>query len=242
MAELVRRARCATSACRRPSPTTIRRAHAVHPITALQTEYSLWSATSRTRCCRRCRELGHRLRRLQPARRGVPHRAGHALDDLDRRTTSAAANPRFQGEQLRAQPRAGRARSQALAEREGRARPAQLALAWVLAQGDDIVPIPGTKRRELPRGERRRDGDRPRAGGHRAVSTRSFRAAPPRASGCWTTRGSTSEPGVPWRTRGEPAVPPGVATRSQGTCSRYPCRVPAASSTSTSSTAATAGR
>ncbi len=146
MAELVaRRARCATSASPRRRRETIRRAHAVHPISALQTEYSLWARDPEAEILPTVRELGHRLRAVQPARPRLPHRHDHARSTTSARTTSAAAS------------RASRAttwtRNIAIVERidaiaaEKGVTPAQIALAWVHAQGEDVVPIPGTKRR-----------------------------------------------------------------------------------------------
>ena len=162
------------------APATLRRAHAVHPITALQTEYSLWTPRSRGRRPRDVPRARHRLRRLQPARPRLPHGRDQALRGPRAPTTTAASS------------RASRARTSQknldLVERvreiatEKGCTPAQLALAWVLAQGDDIVPIPGTKRRNVPRGEPRRDRHRAHAATISPGSTQRRRAAPPPAS------------------------------------------------------------
>jgi aryl-alcohol dehydrogenase-like predicted oxidoreductase len=125
------------------APATIRRAHAVHPITALQTEYSLWSREPEAEILGTVRELGIGFVAYSPLGRGF----------LTGRFTSASdfqagdyrdGHPRFSGANLthNLQIVAG---VRAIAERKA-CTPAQVALAWVLAQGDDIVPIPGTKR------------------------------------------------------------------------------------------------
>ncbi len=125
---------------------TIRRAHAVHPIAALQSEYSLWSRDIEDDIIGTCRELGITIVPYSPLGRGFLTGACRSLDDLapdDFRRRS----PRFQGENF--------ARNLALVDAVGSmaaekaCTPAQLALAWVLAQGDDMVPIPGT--RSIPR-------------------------------------------------------------------------------------------
>jgi aryl-alcohol dehydrogenase-like predicted oxidoreductase len=126
------------------APDTIRRAHAVHPITAVQTEYSLWSRDIEAEILPTLRELGIGLVAYSPIGRGFlagrftdPQRE---LDEGDFRRS----NPRFTGENLeRNQQLAAKIRE--LAEEKG-VTSGQLALAWVLAQGDDVVPIPGTKR------------------------------------------------------------------------------------------------
>ncbi len=123
---------------------TLRRATAVHPITALQSEYSLWTRDVEDEILPACRELNIALVAYSPLGRGFLTGALHNLDHLaedDYRRT----NPRFQGENLAANLRL-------LEEVEGLAKereitPAQLALAWLLAQGPDIVPIPGTRKR-----------------------------------------------------------------------------------------------
>ncbi len=127
------------------SAATLRRANAVHPIAALQTEYSLWTRDPEADVLPECRELGITFVAYSPLGRGFL--SGHIkrVEDLD--PTDYRRNaPRFQPENL--------SRNVALAERieqiarEKSCTPAQLALAWLLAQGDDIVPIPGTKRKK----------------------------------------------------------------------------------------------
>jgi aryl-alcohol dehydrogenase-like predicted oxidoreductase len=125
-------------------PETIRRAHAVHPVTALQTEYSLWSRDPEDEILPTVRELGIGFVAYSPLGRGFLSGAIKSIDDLDaddyRRTS-----PRFEGENFQRNLELV-AKVEQLAQRKG-VTPAQLALAWVLAQGEDIVPIPGTKRR-----------------------------------------------------------------------------------------------
>lgn len=127
------------------SPDTIRRAHAVHPITALQTEYSLFTRDLEDEILPTLRELGIGLVPYSPLGRGLLTGAITAEADLEgtdaRRT---AYFPRFQGEALDANL-ALVARIREMAEARG-ATPGQLALAWVLAQGPDVAPIPGTRR------------------------------------------------------------------------------------------------
>lgn len=123
---------------------TIRRANAVHPITAVQTEYSLWSRDPEAEILPTCRELGIGFVPYSPLGRGFLAGRFTSPDELDegdfRRT-----GPRFTGENLEANL-ALAAKVREIAGEKG-VTPAQLALAWVLAQGDDLVPIPGTKRR-----------------------------------------------------------------------------------------------
>ena len=145
MAELVEAGKVRHLGLSEAAPETIRRAHAVHPITALQTEYSVWSRVSRRR--RSCRPAGSSGSASSPTRRSgaVSSRVVSRRRTSSPRTTSAGHSPRFQGENLEANMRIV-AKLREIAEEKG-ITPAQLALAWVLAQGDDIVPIPGTKRR-----------------------------------------------------------------------------------------------
>src|ERR1700712_2325595 len=125
---------------------TIRRAHSVHPITALQSEYSLWTRDQEPEVLPVLRELGIGLVAYSPLGRGfltgqIRSAADvDALDENDNRKT----NPRFLGENLERNLVAAQ-EVEAIAAEVG-ATPAQVALAWLLAQGDDIVPIPGTKR------------------------------------------------------------------------------------------------
>jgi aryl-alcohol dehydrogenase-like predicted oxidoreductase len=124
------------------APNTLRRAHAVHPIAALQTEYSLWTRDPEAEVLPTCRELGITFVAYSPLGRGFLSGTIKETDKLppqDYRRNS----PRFQGENLRRNLELER-RVEGLAA-EKSCTPAQLALAWLLAQGDDIVPIPGTK-------------------------------------------------------------------------------------------------
>ena len=126
-------------------PATIRRAHAVHPITALQTEYSLWSREPEDGLLEVCRGLGIGFVAYSPLGRGFLTGRFKAVDDLapdDWRRN----NPRFQPENFQKNLDIVERLKQVAARK--RCTPAQLALAWVLAQGEDIVPIPGSKRRE----------------------------------------------------------------------------------------------
>ena len=123
---------------------TIRRAHKVHPITALETEYSLWSRDPEDGILDVCRELGIGFVPYSPLGRGFLTGRIKSVDDLapdDYRCSS----PRFQGENFGKNLKLVK-RLEEMAAEKG-CTPAQLALAWVLAQGEDIVPIPGTKRR-----------------------------------------------------------------------------------------------
>jgi aryl-alcohol dehydrogenase-like predicted oxidoreductase len=144
MAELVRAGKVRRLGLSEAGPDTLRRAHAVHPITALQSEYSLWSRDiERNGTLATCRELGIGFVAYSPLGRGFLTGAIQKPSDLaedDWRHT----NPRFQAEAFEANLRLAE-HVKNLAERKG-CSPAQLALSWVLAQGGDIVPIPGTKR------------------------------------------------------------------------------------------------
>jgi aryl-alcohol dehydrogenase-like predicted oxidoreductase len=145
MAELVGEGKVRYIGLSEASPDVIRRAHAVHPLTAVQSEYSLWTRDPEAEVLPTLRELGIGLVAYSPLGRGFLTGQIRSLDDLpegDWRRT----NPRFQEEALRQNVElADRVRE--LAE-ERRVSPAQLALAWVHAKGADIVPIPGTKRPE----------------------------------------------------------------------------------------------
>jgi len=144
MAELVTAGKVRYLGLSEAAPETIRRAHAVHPITALQTEYSLWSRDPEDMILPTVRELGIGFVPYSPLGRGFLTGQFRRPEDIpadDYRRT----NPRFQGEAFAANlALVGEIETMA---REKACTPAQLALAWVLAQGDDIVPIPGTKRR-----------------------------------------------------------------------------------------------
>ena len=144
MAELVRAGKVRRLGLSEAGPDTLKRAHTVHPIAALQSEYSLWSRDiERNGTLATCRELGIGFVAYSPLGRGFLTGAIQKPSDLssdDWRHT----NPRFQGEAFETNLRLAE-HVKNLAERKG-CSPAQLALSWVLAQGDDIVPIPGTKR------------------------------------------------------------------------------------------------
>ncbi len=145
MAELVTAGKVTHLGLSEASPATIRRAHAVHPITALQTEYSLFTRDVEREILPTLRELGIGLVPYSPLGRGILTGAITSVDDLDEADSRRTAYfPRFQGAALSANL-ALVERLRELAEAKG-ASAAQLALAWVLAQGDDIAPIPGTKR------------------------------------------------------------------------------------------------
>jgi aryl-alcohol dehydrogenase-like predicted oxidoreductase len=146
MAELVRAGKVRYLGLSEASADTIRRAHAVHPITAVQSEYSLWTRdVERNGVLETCRELGIGFVPYSPLGRGFLTGAIRSPDDFDA-DDWRRSNPRFQGENF-AKNLALVDRVKALAEAKG-VTPGQLALAWVLAQGEDIVPIPGTKRRK----------------------------------------------------------------------------------------------
>ena len=144
MAALVREGKVRWLGLSETAPQTIRRAHAVHPIAALQTEYSLWSREPEDDILPTVRELGIGFVAYSPLGRGFLTGRIKRIDDLeadDYRRTS----PRFQGDNFQHNLRLAD-EINAMAS-EQRCAPSQLALAWVLAQGNDIVPIPGTKRR-----------------------------------------------------------------------------------------------
>ncbi len=124
---------------------TIRRAHAEHPMTALQTEYSLWSRDAEESILPTCRELGIGFLAYSPLGRGFLTGRIDSLDRLEEKDRRRD-HPRFDAQNL-AQNQALLAPIRALADSKG-CSPAQIALAWVLAKGDDIVPIPGTKHPE----------------------------------------------------------------------------------------------
>lgn len=125
-------------------PNTLRRANAVHPITALQSEYSLWTRDPEERVLPACRELGVGFVAYSPLGRGFFTGQITQVEDLDRNDFRRGL-PRFQGENFQGNLDLVRQLEQLAAEMK--CRPAHLALAWLLAQGNDIVPIPGTKRR-----------------------------------------------------------------------------------------------
>jgi aryl-alcohol dehydrogenase-like predicted oxidoreductase len=144
MAELVRAGKVRYLGLSEAAPATIRRAHAVHPISALQTEYSLWSRDPEAEILPTCRELGIGFVPYSPLGRGFLTGRFKRFEDLpadDYRRN----HPRFQGENFQKNLDLVQKISEIAAKK--RCTPGQLALAWVLAQGTDIVPIPGTKRR-----------------------------------------------------------------------------------------------
>jgi aryl-alcohol dehydrogenase-like predicted oxidoreductase len=144
MAELVRAGKVRYLGLSEASAATLRRAHAVHPISALQSEYSLWTRDPEDEVLAACRELGIGFVPYSPLGRGFLTGEIRRFEDLapdDFRRMS----PRFQGDNFQKNLDLV-ARVQAIAT-EKRCSAAQLALAWVLAQGPDVVPIPGTKRR-----------------------------------------------------------------------------------------------
>jgi aryl-alcohol dehydrogenase-like predicted oxidoreductase len=144
MAELVQQGKVRYLGLSEAAPETIRRAHAVHPISALQTEYSLWTRDVEQRVLPTTRELGIGFVAYSPLGRGFLSGRFSSPDDIPE-GDFRRSNPRFQGENFERNMRIVE-RVRELADEKG-ATPAQLALAWVMAQGDDVVPIPGTKRR-----------------------------------------------------------------------------------------------
>src|SRR6195256_5314217 len=145
MTELVREGKVLYLGLSEASPQTLRRAAKVHPITALQTEFSLWSRDPENEILPTCRELGIGFVAYSPLGRGFLTGQFQRFEDLPahdyRRNT-----PRFQGDNF--QKNLDLVRRVEEIAKEKHCKPSQLALAWVLAQGKDIVPIPGTKRRK----------------------------------------------------------------------------------------------
>ena len=144
MAELVGEGKVAHIGLSEAAPETIRRAHAVHPIAAVQTEYSLWTRDPEAEVLPTCRELGIGFVAYSPLGRGFLSGRFKSPDELDE-DDFRRYGPRFQGENLEANLRLV-AKVEEIAAEKG-VKPGQLALAWVVAQGEDVVPIPGTKRR-----------------------------------------------------------------------------------------------
>jgi aryl-alcohol dehydrogenase-like predicted oxidoreductase len=145
MADLVREGKVRFLGLSEAGEETIRRAHAVHPIAALQSEYSLWERNLEPRIIPLCRELGIGIVPFSPLGRGfltgsVKRAEEYPPDDFRHK------DPRYQGENFDANMRAASVVRQ-IAERQG-ATPGQIGLAWLLHKGDDIVPIPGTKQRK----------------------------------------------------------------------------------------------
>jgi aryl-alcohol dehydrogenase-like predicted oxidoreductase len=145
MAQLVQEGKVRYIGLSEAGPQTLRRAMKVHPITALQTEYSLWTRDPEDEVLTTCRELGIGFVAYSPLGRGFLTGQFRRFEDLpadDYRRNS----PRFQGENF--QKNLDLVHSVEEIAKEKDCKPSQLALAWVLAQGEDIVPIPGTKRRK----------------------------------------------------------------------------------------------
>jgi len=145
MADLVQAGKIRHIGLSEAAPETIRRAHAVHPITALQTEYSLWTRDPEPEILPTCRGLGIGFVAYSPLGRGFLTGRFSSPEDFEE-NDFRRSNPRFVGENFEVNQRiAGKMRE--IAAEKG-ITSAQLALAWVLAQGEDIVPIPGTRRRK----------------------------------------------------------------------------------------------
>jgi aryl-alcohol dehydrogenase-like predicted oxidoreductase len=143
MAKLVKQGKVRYIGLSEAGAQTLRRAYAVHPITALESEFSLWTRDAEEEWLPTCRELGITYVAYAPLGRGFLSgkiRGSNSLSPGDRRQQ----HPRFQGENLTRNLRLLQPLEEVAAAKA--CTPAQLALAWVLAQGDDIVPIPGTKR------------------------------------------------------------------------------------------------
>ena len=142
MAELVREGKVRWLGLSEAAPETVRRAHAVHPIAALQTEYSLWTRDPEDGLLELCEEMGIAFVAYSPLGRGFLTGAIRSVDDLAPNDWRRQ-NPRFQGENFEKNLQLVDAVRE-MAQEKG-CTPAQLALAWVLAQRRHIVPIPGTR-------------------------------------------------------------------------------------------------
>jgi aryl-alcohol dehydrogenase-like predicted oxidoreductase len=177
LAELVQEGKIRHIGLSEAAPETLRRAHAVHPITALQTEYSLWTRHVEEEILPTCRELGVGFVAYSPLGRGFLSGRFKSPEELDE-NDFRRHGPRFTGDALEQNLRLV-AKVEEIAAEKG-CTPGQLALAWVLAQGEDIVPIPGTKRRTYleenlaaadvaltPEDLRRIDAEVPQAAGDR---------------------------------------------------------------------------
>ncbi len=141
LAELVAEGKIRGYGLSEAAPATIRRAHAVHPVTAVQTEYSLWSRDPEAEILPTLRELGIGFVPYSPLGRGFLTGSIRSLDQFDE-ADFRRQNPRFQGDNLQAN--IGIVEEVDAVAKEVGATPGQVALAWLLAQGDDIAPIPGT--------------------------------------------------------------------------------------------------
>jgi aryl-alcohol dehydrogenase-like predicted oxidoreductase len=144
MAELVREGKVRHIGLSEAASETIRRANALHPIAAVQSEYSLWTRDPEAEVLPTCRELGIGFVPYSPLGRGFLAGKFTSPEELDE-DDFRRRNPRFRGENLEANLALAAKVKEIAAEKA--VTPAQLAIAWVLAQGDDLVPIPGTKRR-----------------------------------------------------------------------------------------------
>jgi aryl-alcohol dehydrogenase-like predicted oxidoreductase len=145
MGELVEEGKVRHIGLSEVSADTLRRAHATHPVTAIQTEYSLWTRHVEPEILPACRELGVGFVAYSPLGRGFLSGRFKSPEDLDE-NDFRRHGPRFSGDALEQNLKLA-AKVEELAGEKG-CTPGQLALAWVLAQGDDVVPIPGTKRRK----------------------------------------------------------------------------------------------
>src|SRR6202142_443395 len=146
MAELVKAGKVKYLGLSEASPATIRRAHKVHPITALQTEYSLWERHAEKEILPTVRELGIGFVPYSPLGRGFLTGTINKRSDLTQSDTRANRYPRFETENFE-KNKALVERVKSFADRKG-ITTGQLALAWVMAKGEDMIPIPGTKRRK----------------------------------------------------------------------------------------------
>ncbi|MGW7255061.1 aldo/keto reductase [Streptomyces sp. NPDC054834] len=144
LAELVAEGKVRYIGLSEAGPETLRRANAVHPITAVQTEYSLWTRDPEAEVLPTCRELGIGFVPYSPLGRGFLAGRFSSPDELDKEDWRRSG-PRFTGDNLEVNQRLAEKVKEIAAEKS--VTPAQLAIAWVLAQGEDLVPIPGTKRR-----------------------------------------------------------------------------------------------
>jgi len=145
MAQLVKEGKVRYLGLSEAGAQTLRRAHATHPITALQNEYSLWTRDPEDKILPTCRELGIGLVAYSPLGRGFLTGRFKKLDDLSA-DDFRRHSPRFQGENFQRNLNLVKHIQELAAQKH--CAPSQLALAWVLAQGQDIVPIPGTKQRK----------------------------------------------------------------------------------------------
>jgi aryl-alcohol dehydrogenase-like predicted oxidoreductase len=146
MSELVEAGKVRYLGLSEAGPQTIRRAHEVHPISALQSEYSLFTRDPEDEILPTLRKLGIGFVPYSPLGRGFLSGAWRSMEDLPEDDTRAGRFPRFSEENFRQNLELADRVRELAAEKD--ATPGQLALAWLLAQGDDIVPIPGTKRRK----------------------------------------------------------------------------------------------